>query len=43
MFQDLDNDLLPDNEEGIFGVTISLYHDVDSNGVADLNGFIDIL
>jgi hypothetical protein len=41
VFQDLDNDMLPDNGEGIFGVIISVYHDVDSNGVADQNGFID--
>jgi len=41
VFQDLDSNMVAGVGEGIFGVIISVYHDVDSNGVADQNGFID--
>jgi hypothetical protein len=40
VFQDLDNDLIPDGGEEIDGVTISLYTDNDQNGIADGGGFV---
>ncbi|MEP6794469.1 MAG: SpaA isopeptide-forming pilin-related protein [Saprospiraceae bacterium] len=33
VFTDLDNDLIVDNGEGLEGVTITLYNDVDHNGI----------
>ncbi len=37
VFVDTDNDQVPDEGEGLANVTLSLYHDVDMDGVADDN------
>ena len=40
VFQDFDGDQVPDTGEGLPGVTIHLYTDTNTDGVADANGWV---